>query len=427
MMSSPTLACLVSGRIQSSVRSFHNVLALPRARAVAVSSLMARLPKGMAPLGAVLLLHQITGSYAWAGLTAGLVAVGDAASTPLEGRLIDRVGRGRVLVPTAAVHVTAVTGLLVLARAHGPAGALLASAAVAGVGMPPVSGSIKAVWPQLAGADRVADAYTIESLLQQIVFLAGPLLIALLAATSGPVAALACSAGLVLAGNIWFTAATAGLGRPAVDRTHPSTPWRQGDVRILVGCTLLQGLTFGALPVGLAAVSAAARLSNLAGVLQAAITVGGITGTFTHAVSASRHGYVRVTAAFAAALVPPTLLAAAPSAPVLAAMGVSLTTAGLFVTPVAAMSYVLIEQAASPAHRTEAFAWLSTGLAVGTAAGSGLAGLLAGWAGPAAALAIGPGATGLAALFGWLLRGAGHPECEGAIAMTPLQAPRSGA
>ncbi len=396
----------VPDRVRSSARSFRSVLALPHARAVAASSLVARLPKGMVPLATVLLLHQATGSYALAGVTAALVAAGDAASTPLQGRLIDRVGRGRVLIPTAALHVMAVTALLLLASAHGSAWALAASATVAGVGMPPVSGSIKAVWPQLAGPDRVADAYTIESLLQQLFFLAGPLLVALLVTVSGPGAALACSAGMVLIGNVWFTLATAGLPRPAVRRSQSRTsPWAW-DVRILVGCTLLQGLIFGELPVGVAAVTAAARLPGLAGVLQAATTVGGLAGTFALVVAASRRGYVRVISAFAATLIPAAVLATAPSALVLAALGASLAVAGLFLTPVAAVGYVLMEQAATPARRTEAFAWLSTGLAVGTAAGSGLAGLLASWAGPAAVLAIGPAAAGLSALLARLLRGA---------------------
>src|SRR5262245_10630905 len=275
-MSLPALARSVPGRIQSSARSFRVVLAMPHARAVAAASLIARLPKGMVPLATVLLLHQVTGSYALAGLTAGLVAAGDAVATPFQGRLIGRAGRGRVLSPTAAVHATGVTSLLLLAWAHGPAGALAASAGVAGIGMPPVSGSIKAVWPQLAGPGRVPDAYTIESLLQQVIFLAGPLLVALLAGTSGPAAALACLAGLVLAGTIWFTAATAQLARPAAGRARSRTRWWCRDGRILVGCTLLQGLIFGALPVGLAAVTAAGRLPGLAGVLQAAMTAGGI-------------------------------------------------------------------------------------------------------------------------------------------------------
>jgi MFS family permease len=214
---------------------------------------------------------------------------------------------------------------------------------------------------------------------------------------------------MVLAGNIWFTAATARLAQPIAGRAHSGIGWWSRAAGVLVGCTLVQGLIFGTLPVGLAAVTEAAKLPYLAGVLQAATTVGGLTGTFALAVAASRDGYVRVTIAFAAALAPAAVLATAPSAPVLAAVGVSLATAGLFLTPLAAISYVLMEQAASSAHRAEAFAWLSTGLAVGTAAGSGLAGLLAGWAGPAAALLIAPAAAGLSAVLATLLRRGGTP------------------
>ena len=128
----------------------------------------------MVPLATVLLLHQISGSYAIAGITAALVAAGDAASTPVQGRLVDRLGRGRVLIPTAAVHVAAVAAVLMLARKGAPAAAVAVCACVAGIGMPPVSGSIKAIWPQLVGQDHLPAAYTVESLLQQVIFLSGP-------------------------------------------------------------------------------------------------------------------------------------------------------------------------------------------------------------------------------------------------------------
>jgi MFS family permease len=101
----------------------------------------------------------------------------------------------------------------------------------------------------------------------------------------------------------------------------------------------------------------------------------------------------------AAALIPVAVLSIEPSAPALIAIGVALTAAGLFVTPIAATSYGLTEKATKPAHRTEAFTWLSTGQAAGNAAGAALAGLLAGSAGAAIALAIPPAAVALAAII----------------------------
>ena len=51
---------------------------------------------------------------------------------------------------------------------------------------------------------------------------------------------------------------------------------------------------------------------------------------------------------------------------------------------------MLTEKVTAPAHRTEAFTWLSTGQAMGNAAGAALAGILASTAGAAGVLAILP-------------------------------------
>jgi hypothetical protein len=72
--------------------------------------------------------------------------------------------------------------------------ALPAAACLAGIGVRPVSDSTKAAWPKLAGRNALAAAYAVESLLQQLVFLSGPLVVDAVAAASSPAAALACSA-----------------------------------------------------------------------------------------------------------------------------------------------------------------------------------------------------------------------------------------
>lgn len=400
-MSLRRLAHTTPDQVRASAEALRAVLALRRIQLVAATSLVARLPKGMVPLATVLLLHQITGSYAIAGVTAALIAAGDAGSTPVQGRLVDRLGRGRVLIPTAAVHVVAVAAVLVLARDGAPVAAVAGCACVVGIGMPPVSGSIKAVWPYLAGRDNLPAAYAVESLLQQVVFLSGPLLVAGVTMASSPAVALACSAALVAVGTVGFVVAAATAASPRETHPHQRVPgaWRLPLVRILVCGTVLQSLTFGALPVGLAAVTAAAGHPDLAGVLLAMLTIGGVMGTFTPMATAGRWRYIRLAGGFSAALIPVAVLSSEPSVAALIAIGAALAAAGLFVTPLAATSYVLIEEATVPAHRTEAFAWLSTGQATGNAAGAALAGILTSSAGPAIALGALPIAVGVTALI----------------------------
>ena len=139
----PFLRPLVSlpGKVALSGRSSWSVLAQPRSLAVALTSLVARLPKGMVPLAIVLDVGQAKGTYLAAGVVLAALGAGDAAATPLQGWLVDRFGRGRVLLPSAAMYALALAGL-VGATAHGePTGLLAGCAFLAGIGFPPVSGA----------------------------------------------------------------------------------------------------------------------------------------------------------------------------------------------------------------------------------------------------------------------------------------------
>ena len=121
-------------------------------------------------------------------------------------------------------------------------------------------------------------------------------------------------------------------------------------------------------------------------------------GAFGPAATASWIRYRRMVTGFAVALVPVALLAVVGTTAGLAGIGVALAAAGLFLTPTAAATYLLTARATSSQHRTEAFTWLSTGQAIGTAAGSALGGVLVQAGGPAAALGLAPAAVAVAAL-----------------------------
>ena len=94
---------------------FATVLALPGVRPVLVAAFVGRLPIGMMSLSIVLLVSQETGSYATAGAVAASQALAGAISSPLLGRLIDRVGQTPVLVFCGLGFPVAVAGLIVVA------------------------------------------------------------------------------------------------------------------------------------------------------------------------------------------------------------------------------------------------------------------------------------------------------------------------
>src|ERR1700752_2525629 len=90
---------------------YRAVLSAPGCARVFATALLGRLPQGMSSLAILLLVRGRTGSYAAAGVAVGAYALSSAACAPVQGRLVDRFGRVRVLAPPAVLHGLARGGL----------------------------------------------------------------------------------------------------------------------------------------------------------------------------------------------------------------------------------------------------------------------------------------------------------------------------
>ena len=92
--------------------TYRRILAVPGALLFSATGLVGRLPISMQGLGIVLLVVNVTGSYAYAGAVAGATTVANAAATIFQGRAIDRLGQFRVL-PALIVTWGAALALLI--------------------------------------------------------------------------------------------------------------------------------------------------------------------------------------------------------------------------------------------------------------------------------------------------------------------------
>src|SRR4051794_41973237 len=116
---------------------YARILRAPHVTPLLVAALVARLPIGIDSLAIVLFLRERTGSYASAGIVAAAFALGGGVGAPLSGRLIDRFGHRRGLVPLAPGDGGGPPGLLGVPPIHGPGGPPLPRAARRGGGGPP--------------------------------------------------------------------------------------------------------------------------------------------------------------------------------------------------------------------------------------------------------------------------------------------------
>jgi predicted MFS family arabinose efflux permease len=375
------------------------LLARPHALRMLLTALIARLPEAMVPLALLLLVRAQHGSYGAAGAMAAAFALGAAVGGPVAGRLIDRLGQPAVLAITAALRSAALLGIVAAASSSLLAAGVLAVAC--GALTPPLEPALRALWPDLAADDEhaLAAAYELDAGAQELIFVVGPLLVAVAVATWSPEAALQLTAGIGLLGALAF--ALAPPARAWHAGQHEPVSWtaavRAPEVGLLLGIGLLAGAATGMVNVT-ATAFAEHTLGDraLAGWLLAAWAAGALIGGVSAAARRWRRApedrLTWLLMVFGVAFVPAVLARSTGS------MAAALALSGALLAPTLACVFVLIGTRALPGTITETFAWLTSSFLVGSAIGSALAGTLSG--GDSAAAGV--RGFGAAALIVWL-------------------------
>jgi MFS family permease len=358
------------------VRRYAEVLRQPHVAMLIAATLLARFPIGINALALILYLRHETGSFAIAGVVAGGLAAGAGIGAPIQGRLVDRFGQRRVLVPLAGAHAAALGSVVGFTELGAPAAVLTVCSFLAGFAIPPTSSVLRSMWPSLLRErpELQQAAYALDSVMIELIFILGPLLTAVLTAAVSPASALIVSAVSVIAGTTLFTAQAPSRDfRPEAEaRASRLGALASPGVRSLILTSLPAGVGIGMCEVALPAFSDAEGAAELAGVLLATWSLGSAVGGLVYGALPRRPPLGRVHLAVSA-LLPLSLLplAIAPSVP---AMAVLVIPAGMFIAPLLATRNELIGWVAPPGARTEAYTWPVTAFVGGIAIGSAMAG-----------------------------------------------------
>ena len=393
--------------------SYGRVLARPGGLRFSAAGLVARLPISMVGLGIVLLVEAETGSYGLAGTVSATFVLAEAAVAVVHGRLVDGLGQSRVL-PVAISVFGAALALMVLAVQRGwPPQATYALAAVAGAALPQVGACVRTRWSHLlTDAREVQTAYALESVLDEVVFIVGPVLVTVLATSWHPVAGLAVAIASGVVGTFTFagqrgTEPPSGLHRTADHRVP--MPWRIVLPLALVCFSL--GALFGAAEVTTVAFAEQQGNRAAAGWLLATWALGSLlAGVVTGAVSWRRPPDFRVrlgALAMMLAMVPPVLVGSVPL------MALALLVGGFAIAPTLIATMTMTEQAVPAGRLTEGMAVLHTGIVAGVAPGATVAGFVVDGRGASAAYLVAVAAGLLAVLGAQATRGADYAPRHG--------------
>ncbi|HEV2928451.1 MAG TPA: MFS transporter [Propionibacteriaceae bacterium] len=359
------------------LEAYQQVLADPRARAFTLAGFVARLPLSMTGMGIVLLVSLDTGSFGRAGLVTAAGTVAGAVAAPVWGRVIDRVGQALVLILAAVIQNVSLALLIGSVQVGAPLPATLAAAVGVGAGFSLAGSCVRARWShRLADSPLLDTAFAVEAVLDEVVFIVGPVLVTFLATAFHPALGLGVSAAIGLIGAIAL-AAQRSTQPPIASRHTDDGRAHRLPVRTLLPITLAcgaLGAIFGGMEVAVVAFATEARVLPFTGAILmcwafGSLLSGVVTGTVHWRVSPVRRPRVGAVA-LALSLVP---LPFAESAVVVAGL---LALSGMAIAPTLIASVAVTQQSVPSARLTEALSWCSTGLAAGLALGAAVIGQL---------------------------------------------------
>ncbi|MBA2391107.1 MAG: MFS transporter [Geodermatophilaceae bacterium] len=362
-----------------------------------------RLPLSMVGLGCVLLVEDYTGSYGLGGAVAATGAVATALLGPVIGRLADCLGQRRVLFPVLVVHITG--GLIFLFSVRSQTGPrpwplwiVFVAVFVAGAALPPISSMIRTRWSHLLkGSPRLQTALAFESVVDEMVFIIGPVLVTFLSTTGHTTSGIVTAFVLAVVGSLLFAAQFHTEPPPTgLHPRHGKLAIRSPGLRLLCLVGLALGTVLGVLEVSLVAFADEVGRKAFAGALIAALAVGSMLSGVSWGLMRWRNELRRrlaYTLAILAICTVPLLLCES-----LWLMMFFVFIAGTAVSPSLIGVFTLTEQLVPSVAVTEGFTWLGTAIGLGVALGAGLSGRLVDISGANSAFSVAVVAAGAASV-----------------------------
>jgi predicted MFS family arabinose efflux permease len=363
------------GPLGQSAGAYRRTFATPGAWGFVTTGFVSRLPTSMLGLSLVLAITAGGRHYVVAGAVSAAVALAAGVCGPITGRLVDRYGQAAVLVVLVSAFSVFMAGLVLAIWLHAPDWSLIPLALPAGAVMPVTSPLVRARWTKaLAGTELLRTAYAVEGVTTQVVFIAGPILVAFVATGIGAVPGLLTVLGCAVLGTLTLAAQRASQPEPHHTRTPPGGGvMRLTAMRLVFAVVLGQGTMIGSIEIITIARAAQLGHRHLTGVLLGLYGIGSLTAGLLYGALPIRVPLVRqlvLVMSTAALLLVPLLFADS-----LTGLAPLLAIAGITLSPAVITANEIVQRTVPASAFTEGIFWLTTAMAFGLTIGNLTGGL----------------------------------------------------
>ncbi|MCG3470008.1 MFS transporter [Xenorhabdus bovienii] len=354
---------------------YRELLTTPGAMGLVIASSIVRLPQAMIGIGIITMLVQQTGIYWLAGSIAGTFALTNALIGPQVSKLVDQRGQSRVLPFMTAFSIGMLLALIIAVYMSAPTLLLFILAALVGT-MPSMPAMIRARWTQLfRGKPQLHTAFSLDTVLTELAFIIGPPL------TIGLSTSFFAEAGPLVAVLLLAIGVTVFLLQRETEpkvvvgiRRNASSTLLIPGVRTIVLALLAMGVIGGSIDVAVVAFANAQGWLASASFILAAYALGsmiaGLTfGALRISLPIEKQFFIGVLVTSVTAVLP----IFSPDVYILSGM---LFMAGLSFAPTMIIVMNLGTIIVPPSRITEGLTWMTTGISIGVALGSVLAGMV---------------------------------------------------
>ena len=359
-------------------RKYVEFVRQPDVARLLVVALLSRMPIGMVGFSMLMFLRESLGNFALAGTAVGINFLSLAIAAPIQGRLIDRYGPGRLLAVTGVVQPLALGAILFSATEGYPFAVVVVCAAVAGIFASPITTVTRTMWRhRFDREDDRRTAFALDAVTIELNFTLGPAIIAGMLAAYSARAAFGLAIGTVVAAMaIYLGSGTlAHFKRVANDGPrHLLGPLTDPRLLLIFAATFGLTLCFGLLEVGYPAFATALTMPALGGILLAVNSLGSAAGGMLYGGMHFRAPVERQFTVAMALMAIPLFLHALWLQPLV--FGVVAFFAGALIAPSITAQAVLVSRLAPARYATEAFTWSSTFIVSGIGAGVAVGGHL---------------------------------------------------
>lgn len=359
--------------------AYSTLFRTPGGMKFSIAGFIGRMPISMEGLALIFVVVAASDSYALAGLLSAIAEITKSIATPFWSRQADRYGQRKILNLIVPLRTLLMTIFIVCAVTSTPVWTWFLAIILAELTTINAGGMVRIRWLYVLNKNNadhhlVNTAYSYESLIDEFVFIFGPMLATLCATSIHP------AAGMVAALVFFCTGLPALASQkntepppsPRInDEPHPPV-LRNKVVRAVAIPAAIVGGFFSSMGLCVVSFSEVRNAQGQTGILLA-VWAGGsaisaiITGTIKWK-SAPAMRYIINLAALSLLAVPFLFVKTIPF------LTLALFINGLSIAPIIINAYAIVEKAVPAAQLTETLAWVTAGMPIGGATASALAG-----------------------------------------------------